>query len=112
MLTTSIITFLLKNAIPGLLLNIFIVLCPSLNAGIPITPFLIWKNARFQISAVIFFLTVVLLLSLYVYLSMPATLMIQLFLFLCQFGLFLSGQLAGYFQKKREENTNSNKLSA
>ncbi|PFC79721.1 hypothetical protein CN298_16975 [Bacillus cereus] len=112
MISTSIILFLIKSAIPGLLLNIFIVLCPSFNAGIPITPFLIWKNVRFQILALIFSLIVVIPLSLYVYLGMPATLMLQLFLFLCQFGLFLLGKLADYFQKNKDDNPKNNKISA
>ncbi|SCN41827.1 Uncharacterized protein BCRIVMBC938_05978 [Bacillus wiedmannii] len=112
MISTSIILFLLKSAIPGLLFNMFTVLCPSFNAGIPITTFLIWKNVRFQILALLFCLIVVIPLSLYVYLDMPATLMIQLFLFLCQFGLFLLGKLADYFQKNKDDNPKNDKIIA
>ena len=112
MLLTIIIKFLLTTVIPGLLYQVYVALCPSLNAGIPITTFLVWKKARFQILGVLLAVIVAIPLCLYVYLGVSGTLMIQVMLFLGQASLFLLGKLADYFQKKKNDNSNNNKLSA
>ncbi|WP_226812329.1 hypothetical protein [Bacillus sp. FDAARGOS_527] len=102
----TIIAFLIKTVIPGLLFNVYLSLCPIFNAGIRITPFLIWKNAKFQILALLLAIIIAIPLCLYVYLGMPAISMIQLFLLLCQFYIFLLGKLADYFQKTSSISSN------
>ncbi len=103
MIITKLIMLLLWTVIPGSIFQVYYALSPSLNEGISITPFLVWKKARFQIALLILAVILVILLSLHVYLNMPASLTFQLLLFLCRCGLFIFGKLANYFQKNKDD---------
>ena len=104
MIITHLITYLLWTVIPGSIIQVYNALSPSLNEGISITPFLVWKKARFQIALLILAVILVILLNLHSYFNMPVTLTIQLLLFLCQYGLFLFGKLANYFHNNKDDN--------
>lgn len=94
----SLIIFLLATVIPKLILQVFTQLCPSLNEG-TITPFLVWKQTRFEIAGIVFSILIAILLILYVY-GVPVSILTKAFLICCRFSIFLWTKLAKQVHKK------------
>lgn len=93
----SLIIFLLATVIPILSLQVFTQLCPSLNEG-TITPFLVWKQTRFEIAGIVFSILMAILLILYLY-GVPVSILTKSFLISCRVALFLWTKLAKHVQK-------------